>query len=397
LFFLVIVIVAISLATTLTRKSDETQVQSKWVNLTNYPPIETGIMTIAGAEPQVQNSGCINIETMWSCALPKGTQQTENKPYAADNPTFRFEIRYRNGTSNSTTSSSNSTTTKRDVWTADPSPPSVADQTFIGNTTDGNAQPYDGEETPFYLSVLSAVHLSSTNIFRRSTNTSSIIPAPDEDSDGTAAAAVLYPLPSSQPVRLYNRGETSEHYGFYTYFDKSIFLQTRAPLNNSKTDYNPEDQSGGVTKANAQVRCTWSQTRFLVQIWTNPSGMGYSLNSGSSTTATAAASATSTSVTATSSSSATDYTRPGSFPYPVTVTLDRHGGDDDKKRLYCYGIEENGHYNMTDKKFQVEDRAVGGTLVNPAFGSSTPSSAYGGIDGGTGGCECQWTNWISKS
>ncbi|KAJ5660586.1 hypothetical protein N7507_007037 [Penicillium longicatenatum] len=397
LFFLVIVIVAISLATTLTRKSDETQVQSKWVNLTNFPPIETGIMTIAGTEPQVQNSGCINIETMWSCALPKGTQQTENKPYAADNPTFRFEIRYRNGTSNSTTSSSNSTTTKRDVWTADPSPPSVADQTFLGNTTDGNAQPYAGEETPFYLSVLSAVHLSSTNIFRRSINISSIIPAPDEDSDGTAAGAVLYPLPSSQPVRLYNRGETSEHYGFYTYFDKSIFLQTRAPLNNSKTDYNPEDQNGGVTKANAQVRCTWSQTRFLVQIWTNPSGMGYSLNSGSSTTATAAASATSTSVTATSSSSATDYTRPGSFPYPVTVTLDRHGGDDDKKRLYCYGIEENGHYNMTDKKFQVEDRAVGGTLVNPAFGSSTPSSAYGGIDGGTGGCECQWTNWISKS
>ncbi|KAJ5887115.1 hypothetical protein N7504_011162 [Penicillium tannophilum] len=399
LFFLIIVVLAIALATTLTRKSDETQVQSKWVNLTNYPPIQTGIMTIAGTEPQVQNSGCVNIETAWSCYLPKGTQQTENKPFDGNEPTFRVEIRYRNGTSNSTTSS-NSTTTKRGVWTADPSPPSIADQTFLGNTTDGNAKPYAGEETPFYLSVLSAVHLTSTNVFRRSN--SSIIPAPTEDSDGTPAAATLYPLPSSQPVRLYNRGESSEHYGFYTYFDKSIFLQSRAPLNNSVADYDSEDKSGGSTKAEAQARCTWSQTRFLVQIWTNPSGMGYSLlsSSGSNASASATSTATSTSSTATSSSSATDYTRPGSFPYPVTVTVDRHGGDAEKKRVYCWGIEENGHYNFTEGKLQIENRSVGGTLVNPALTSSSDSSsasAYGGIDGGTGGCECQWVNWISTS
>ncbi|KAJ5801878.1 uncharacterized protein N7503_004328 [Penicillium pulvis] len=390
LFFLIIVVLAIALATTLTRKSDETQVQSKWVNLTNYPPIQTGIMTIAGTEPQVRNSGCVNIETMWSCYLPKGTQQTENKPFDGNEPTFRVEIRYRNGTSNSTTSS-NSTTTKRGVWTADPSPPSIADQTFLGNTTDGNAKPYAGEETPFYLSVLSAVHLTSTNVFRRSN--SSIIPAPTEDSDGTPAAATLYPLPSSQPVRLYNRGESSEHYGFYTYFDKSIFLQSKAPLNDSVADYDSEDKSGGSTKAEAQARCTWSQTRFLVQIWTNPSGMGYSLlsSSGSSTNATATSTATYTSSTATSSSSATDYTRPGSFPYPVTVTVDRHGGDAEKRGCIVGALRRMG-------KLQIENRSVGGTLVNPALTSSSgSSSAYGGIDGGTGGCECQWVNWISTS
>ncbi|KAJ5937522.1 hypothetical protein N7454_003864 [Penicillium verhagenii] len=398
LFFLAIVVVAVILAITLTKKSDETQVQSQWVNLTNYPPIQTGIMTVAGTEPQVQNSGCINIETLWSCSLPKGTQQSQNEPYAADEPTFRVEIRYLNTTSNSTTGGSNSTTTKRGIWTADPSPPSIADQIFLGNTTDGNDKPYAGEETPFYLSVLSAAHLSSTNIFRRSTsNSSSLVPAPTEDSDGTAAAATLYPLPSSQPVRLYNRGESSEHYGFYTYFDKSIFLQSKAPLNDSTTDYDSEDSNGGSTQAEAQARCTWSQTRFLVQIWTNPSGMGYSLlssGSGSNTSATTTATATSTSSTATSSSSATDYTRPGSFPYPVTVTVDRHGGDADKKRVYCYGIEDNGHYNFTEAMLEIENRSVGGTLINPASDSSL---AYGGIDGGTGGCECQWVNWISTS
>ncbi|KAJ5641262.1 hypothetical protein N7490_005262 [Penicillium lividum] len=396
LFFLIIVVLAVALATTLTKKGDETQVQSQWVNLTNYPPIQTGIMTIAGTEAQIQDSGCINIETLWSCALPKGTQQTQNEPYAANQPTFRVEIRYRNETSN-TTGSSNSTS-KRDIWTANPNPPSIADQTFLGNTTDDNAKPYAGEETPFYLSVLSAVHLSSTNIFRRSANSSSLIPAPTEDSDGSAAAATLYPLPSSQPVRLYNRGESSEHYGFYTYFDKSIFLQSKAPLNDSTEDYDSEDNNGGFTQADAKARCTWSQTRFLVQIWTNPSGMGYSLLSSTSTTATATATSTSISTfsTATSSSSATDYTRPGSFPYPVTVTVDRHGGDADKKRVYCYGIEDNGHYNFTEAKLQIENRSVGGTLINPAS-DSTSSSAYGGIDGGTGGCECQWVNWISTS
>ncbi|KAJ5618288.1 hypothetical protein N7528_006931 [Penicillium herquei] len=393
IFFLIIIIIAISLATTLTKKrSDSTLVQSQWVNLTNYPPVQTGIMTIAGTENQDDNSACVTIEKLWSCALPKGTQQTQNKPYAADQPTFRIEIQYRNSSSsdsNSTdTGSSNSTTTKRGTWTADPSPPSIADQTFIGNTTDGNSKPYAGEETPFYISVLSPAHLSSTNVFRRSTsnsssstNDSSVILAPDENSDGTAAAAKMYPLPSTQPLRLYNRGESSEHYGFYTYFDKSIFTQSRAPLNNSKTDEDPEDDDGGSTEANAKARCTFSQSRFLVQIWTNPSGMGYSLlSAGSTATSTATAStttstSTSTSSTATSSSSATDYTRPGSFAYPVTITVDRHGGDADKKKVYCWGIEDDSHYNMTEWKIEVETRNIGGVLINPA---SDASSAYGG-------------------
>lgn len=79
--------------------------------------------------------------------------------------------------------------------------------------------------------------------------------------------------------------------------------------------------------------------------------------------------------------------------------------------MYCYGIENDGHYNVTDVKLQVEDRAAGGSLVNPASGifdnldgaaSSTGSSGsgsgsgYGGIDGGSGGCQCQWVNWIQS-
>jgi hypothetical protein len=281
----------------------------------------------------------------------------------------------------------------------------VADQAFIGNTTDGNSVPYAGEETPFYMSILSPVHLSSTSLFRRSSeaitagNLTNIIPAPDEDTDGTAAPAELYPLPDSQPVRLYNRGQSDEHYGFYTYYDKSIFLASRAPLNGSKVDTEPYDQNGGVSRSSARVRCTWSQTRFLVQIWTQPGKMGYDLLSPSNgTSTTSSATPTSTSSTATSSSSATDYTRPGSFPYPVTITVDRHGGEANKKLVYCYAVEENGHYNITDRKLQAEYRGAGGTWINPGNGDDVSgNSTYAGIDGGTGGCGCQWVNWISTS
>lgn len=420
-FFLIIVILAVVLALTLTRKGDTTQVQSQWLNLTGYPPMPTGISTVAGAEPQLERSSCIKPSSLWSCALPKD-QRSDNEPYAADEPNFRLEIRFRNGTYNhSTVPISSKTRRDANSWDPSPSPPSIADQTFLGNTTEGNSLPYAGEETPFYMTILSPVKITSSSLSRRSStndtttfpNLTAVIPAPSENSDGTAAAATLYPLPESQPVRLYNRGKDNEHYGFYTYFDRSIFLASRAPLNGSKTDYSPLDTNGGSTESEAVVRCTWSQTRFLVQIWTQPSKMGYTLvkssgNSSSSTSASTTSTATATSSTssATSSSSATDYTRPGSFPYPISITLDRHGGAEKKKLLYCYGVESDQHYNVTDRKLQIEDRGVGGTLINPASGifddlegesSSSSNSTYGGTDGGTGGCACRWANWVARS
>ncbi|KAJ5818875.1 hypothetical protein N7474_004466 [Penicillium riverlandense] len=414
IFFFVIVTVAISLALTLTKHGDTTPVQSQWLNLTGYPPMPTGITTIAGPEPQVQRSACIAPTSLWSCALPKGELQSANMPYAANNPNFRVEIRFLNGTYNHSTTVNTTSTlrVRRDSGSFDPSPspPSLADQTFLGNTTDGNAFPYPGEDTPFYMTIMSPAQVSSNALFRRSPssstssetfNLSDIIPAPDETSDGLPAAATLYPLPDSQPVRLYNRGMSTEHYGFYTYFDKSIFLESESPLNGGTSDTNANDNNGGSAQSSAKVRCTWSQTRFLVQIWTQPGKLGYNLiSSGSTGTGTgtgtstpASSTPTATSTTPTSSSSATDFTRPGSFPYPVTLTVDRHGGNEDQKLVYCYGVEEDGHYNVTNHKLEIEDRSAGGTLINPA-GSSEKGGSYGGVDGGTGGCECQWTNWI---
>ncbi|PYI09659.1 hypothetical protein BO78DRAFT_31916 [Aspergillus sclerotiicarbonarius CBS 121057] len=414
--FLIIIAIILLLVMTLTKKGDSTPVQSQWLNLTGYPPMPTGIATIAGPEPQAQVSGCIAPSTLWSCALPP-EEQSANEPYAANEPNFRVEIRFRNGTyPNSTTIASKSSKTlssrsSDNPYSPSPSPPSLKDQTFLGNTTDNNTVPYAGEETPFYMTILSASHLTSTStlrLARRSDssfpNLATIIPSPAENSDGTAAAADLYPQPSSQPVRLYNRGLSTEHYGFYTYFDRSIFLSSLAPLNGSTTDDDPNDKNGGSNESDARVRCTWSQTRFLVQIWTrsNNTLLKSSTNSSSTTTTTSAATTTATS---TANSSATDWTRPGSFPYPVTITLDRHGGDAKEKMVYCYGMESDEKINSTDVKLQIEDRSYGGHLINPAPGifdlysnsSSDATGDYGGVDGGTGGCSCKWVNWVSTS
>ncbi|KAL3497119.1 hypothetical protein BJX62DRAFT_192409 [Aspergillus germanicus] len=428
LLFLSIVIGAVLLAIFLTRKGDNTPVESQWLNLTGYPPMPTGISTIAGPEAREQESGCINPSSMWSCALPK-EQQTANEPYAANQPNFRVEIRFQNGSyDHSTAIASRSlhpqmlARSANQLFNPSPSPASSADQTFLGRTTDGNSEPYAGEETPFYITLLATEHLSSQFTKRQrdnSTNSSnntdtqtdpfpdvgSLIPSPATESDGSAAAAVLYPHPSSQPVRLYNRDKDNEHYGFYTYFDKSIFLASHTPLTGRK-DNVANDTDGGSTREDARVRCTWSQTRFLVQIWTKGEKSGKSLFNRAATNSTSDSESDSESAEAsTAVSSATDFTRPGSFPYPVTITIDRHGGQTTRKMVYCYGMEEDTHVNGTEKKFQIEDRAVNGELINPApgiFNLTSPDSGNeeggneGGYDGGTGGCGCQWVNWVGS-
>ena len=430
------IILIVVLAMTLTRKGDKMPIETQWLNITGYPPIPTGISTVAQPDVVKADSGCVRPTTLWSCALPKEQQSSvaANEP---DQPNFRLEIRFRNGTTapNGTTIGKRSQSGRlnavtvghfvgshlrvaRDgladaLYTPNPSPPSQEDQAFLGNTTDNNTAPLDGEYTPFYISFLTTNPTPSRLVRRQDRNStnntdafpdlSSAIPPPDLDTDGTAAAANLLPFPSAQPLRLYNRGLANEHYGFYNYFDRSIFLKSSALLNSTDTSIGevPDNENGGSEEDAATVRCTWAQTRFLVQIWTNLGGSGAllpRLNSAASPSPTKSSSP----ATATSNvtlSSANDFSRPGSFPYPVSITLDRHGGDISKKMIYCYGLDDRARVLSEEKKIQLEDREFGGVLVNPASGPfgnvnvSLSDGGPGGIDGGTGGCECSWRNW----
>ena len=435
------IVLVVVLATQLTRRGDRTPVQSQWLNLTGYPPMPTGISTIARPDLASAVTACVQPGSLWSCALPR-EDQAVNLPNDPDQPNFRLEIRFRNGTldANGTlpvaslnnkraTNSRRMVPTRRqnDPFTNSlfepiPAPPSLAEQNFIGNTTDNTSFPFSGEATPFFFTFLSSnpsvpeafndTKQSSERRLRRQTGSGAgSIPSPAVLSDGTAAPANLLPnnpLPFSQPVMLYNRGLDTEHYGFYTYFDRSIFVKSSIQFNTSSSTNSSSGDAGnsnrGSSKRDADLRCTWAQTRFLVQIWTNANFGGQLLPSVNGTgSSSGPAHGRQEKRPNPEKSSATDFSRPGSFPYPVSVTLDRHGGDGSKKGVYCYGMDGQQQIVVSERKLVAELREAGGKLINAAPGIfSKPGGGdgfdakAGGIDGGTGGCGCQWRNWAGN-
>jgi hypothetical protein len=283
------------------------------------------------------------------------------------------------------------------MFTPSPAPATLEEQVFLGQTTDNNTAPFEGETTPFFISFKipgDTTPSSTVGLSRRDTtptqsansipNLATAIPIPSLTQDGTPPAANLLPFPSFQPLRLYNRGRYDEHYGFYTYYDRNIFMKS---INTTQQNQGPvpADENGGSTQSGATARCTWRDTRFKVQIWTRLAN------------ATLLARASSG-----SKLDGGDFTRPGTFPYPVTMTMDRHGGGLTTKMLYCYGMDDHGRIDINSRKFQGEDRAFGGKLVNPAQGPfdkvnvTKAEGGPGGIDGGSGGCACQWANWATK-
>jgi hypothetical protein len=405
---LAIVIACIVLAIMLTRKGDNTPINTQWLNLTGFPPMPTGISTVIRPDVLNADDSCVSPNTLWSCAVPK-EQASEIAPNDPDQPNFRFEIRFHNGTSGVNSADTiplNGTGTAptaedpftNDLFTPNPAPPSDKEQIFLGNTTDNITQPFDGEVTPFFISFITTFPVvppsfndtASRLIKRGSSNTSLTLPSPSTTSNGSPAPAQLLPesrFPSSQPLRLYNRGLPSEHYGFYTYYDKTIFLSTNSVVNNTagSSGVLSNDQNGGSFVASADGVCTFSQTRFLVKIFTNPAS-GLSLLPSSPNNVQGSD----------PKSSAFDYDTPGSFPWPMQVTLDRHGGDTSKKAVFCYKMFGGELVKPLQGILQAEFRGAGGSLINSAsslINGSGFDPAAGGADGGTGGCACAYGNF----
>lgn len=412
--FLAMIILVTTLATTLHRKSGAFVGPSQWKNVTGFPPIYTGLSTVAAPLNIITNTGCVFPATQWSCNLPKELQESV-APNPSNQPNFLLQIQWDNSSAANATFSNVTGNPKlptrssvgnpvsagrfiksmllkaREIvmFSPNPAPPPFAEEYFLGNTTDGIVSANKaGEPTPFYISFLSPTNSSFTkrglqirNSPGQFPNISGSIPAPSLNRDGTAAPANLLPLPIQQPIRLYDRGLPSEHYGFYTYYDRSIFLKSITPLNDTNLADGavPDDENGGATEREAGFRCTWAETRFLIQIWTRMNSTAQLLNSTSLNP----------------QSSELNFAQPGTFPYPVTITVDRHGGDATRKMLYCYEMDDREGLIPSGKHLVAENRGFGGTIINPAAqvfqNESDPS--LGGFDGGTGGCSCQWSNF----
>ncbi|RWA13260.1 hypothetical protein EKO27_g1871 [Xylaria grammica] len=357
-----------------------------WLNLTDFPPMPTGVFTVTEPNNTKAVSGCFadgTPSTAWSCALPKEDH--------AHNPLeFIFQVQFDNNTQalwKDTDDTKAPTRRRRKFETdpgfkPDPEPPSLKEMVFLGNTTDKiKSQRKEGEPTPFFISLLESLNktVGPDVLTRRQdgllgggggngtngSNFASTLPDPQLNPDGTGAPVRLFPLPVQQPVRLFDRGLPTEHYGFYTYFDKKIYM-----VNSTHRD--PEDENGGVPIELANSLVTFTQTRFLVQIWTQTGNRTRLLISDDASVDASA--------------------EPSSMPYPVTITEDMHGGDQSLKTDFSFGVTSTMEIDRDTSRGITVNLKFQGTLINAADNADL---SLGGVDGGTGGCRCEWMNFES--
>ena len=411
--FVFLIVLVVVLVTQLRKSPNVAPVlPSPWVNLTAFPPMMTGVSTVATPENVNENTGCTYPKTVWSCSLPKELHSSV-APAKPNQPNFKWLIQWDNSSAANATWGGPTTPSegqktgspvfaralmrrlilgaRSEDFTSNPPPSDVKEIAFLSNTTDGiKSDNFSGEPSPFYISLFDATS-SSTALppipVLSPTNATTGFPAPEVDADGTAALTNLLPTARQQPLRLFDRGLSTEHYGFYTYYTRSIFLKSTALLD--KNDLGDgevlDDRNGGCTKEAANVRCSWSETRFLVQIWTNRGKAARLLGSAMSSDGRNETELTN------------NFAQPGSFPYPVTVKIDRHGGDPSKKGVYCYKLDERSRPVRGSARLRVEYREFGGTRINKAPGRLTDEGTdytLGGFDGGTGGCKCEWKNFV---
>lgn len=427
-----LLILIITLAVVLTRPQRATDQPSIWVNLTDFPPMPTGVLTVVGPDNTVAKNGCTQPSTLWSCSLPKDSQDSV-APYDPNQPTIVMEIQWDNSTRRSwrateeeppkrvprlarglASRASNLFRGKRDVtgFKPRPSPPDFKEMFFLGETTDNiTSKEKGGEATPFFISLPTSLNDTSDAIHlsRRQKNDDNdhddddgksdgksdgkdddrlfkgiedAIMPPELDEDGTPVAARLLPNSKQQPVRLYDRGQPTEHYGFYTYFRRTIFLKSVDHLNDTTDGDIPVDEDGGCRKTEAAFLTTWQETRLLVQIWTKTLDRNTSRlldNDGSDLGV----------------GGAKELVRPGTMPYPVTVTLDTHGGDPKRKLVFEWPMNDRQQLNLDGFKALANNIAFDGKVVNPRSSKldDPGASEFGGFDGGSGGCKCEWVNW----
>ncbi|OAA43161.1 Peptidase M22, glycoprotease [Metarhizium rileyi] len=394
-----LVILIILLATLLTRhhRPSPGEVSSIWVNLTDFPPMPTGVLTVVGPDNVAARTVCTEPSTLWSCSLPKD-QQSSVLPYKPNQPTLIMQIQWDNGTRrawNVPNADPPATLSRRALgaaahalsvlkrdpapteFTPNPAPPQFKEMWFLGETTDNiKSDQKGGEPAPFYISLLKSTNdtAPTPNLARRgvspnigNTTFKNLIPPPDVERDGTSAPAVLMPKPVQQPVRLYDRGLPTEHYGFYTYFRRTIFLKSVNIPN--KTDSNvPLDEDGGCRKTEASHLVTWGETRLHVQIWTRALSRNTSSllepDDGKGIGGTG------------------ELVRPGTMPYPVTISQDTHGGDPDKKLVWDRPVDERLQVETVEAQALINNMGIGGTWINKR---ASGDAKLGGFDGGSGG------------
>lgn len=403
-----IILIIVLCVTLIPRGSPPEEIHSIFVNLTDFPPMPTGVLSVVGPDKRASATGCTQPSTAWSCSLPREDHGSA-APFRHDQPNFFMHIQWDNNTrqpwnvpngepprpgrsgldrrhsysGGGVTALARAALERRQEnkgFTPDPEPPSFQEMWFLGNTTDGiESDDNAGESTPFYISILeSSKDAAGPNILNKRQdeprqNASDVfenLPDPVLEDDGSAGRARFYPQAVQQPIRLFDRGLDTEHYGFYTYFDRSLYLRSVSVLSPDDDGKDvPIDKDGGSTRREANFVVTWSQTRFLVKMWTRRENSTRLLSEREATA------------------------RPGTMPYPVTVVMDTHGGQPLEKFVWHWKVDTRQRIDTSDPKLIMNDISFGSEVVNPRSRNDT---SFGGFDGGTGGCRCEWVNFIER-
>ena len=246
------------------RSSTEAGAEADAADWGGLPPIPLGDVLVRPSGVASRLATCVAVPLQWSCSLPPDTRfpVTTAINDGLRVPEFRFTIRRRPRAPGGPESE----------WK--PVPGSVPNATDYASVAAVDGTAGGGEET--------ALDISLATVASSSAGTT----APGADLQGPAAGGIMVrpeshmlpPVLRNQPLRLFNRGQDNEHYGFHVYFDKTVQFASNSSNSSSGgggSGLPPGRDTGGVSASESRYRIRWANTRFKVAIFTSkPGGKG---------------------------------------------------------------------------------------------------------------------------
>lgn len=300
-------------------------------SLENGPPtIPLGTVVVRPFRSARLLSTCVAKSYIWSCVLPPDTKfpitSAINDNFRV--PEFRFIIKRR--------SQIDASGMPESEWL--PVPRNIPNTTDYESISSVDGVKDVGEETDFYI-TLATIATSAIVKTKELHNDSNI-----NNENNRAAKETIreesHMLPSvlkNQPLRLFDRGLDTEHYGFHIYFDKSVqFVNNTRPA--------PSQDTGGVSANSSGFRIMWNKTRFKVTIFTKVIGK----------------------IVETMADTELDL--------PVDIWEDRVGGDGRGRTISTFQLDKNG---VPGVQRETEER--------------------GGVNTEKRGCFCHWSNYKASS
>jgi hypothetical protein len=245
---IVVILVAIVVGVVMGVRSRSHNMPPKSENNSPYfPNLPLGNVVVRPFQRADRLSTCVARPYQWSCELPPDTKvpKTNATNDGFKVPEFRFTIKHRESKSASGPKSS---------WIPIPrNVPNIADYENV-SAVDGVTDA--GEDTDFYITLTASAGFQATD--------SQAGGKEFNDSKREIIKEESHMLPATaanQPLRLFDRGLDTEHYGFHLYFDKTIQFANSSRLISSR-------DIGGVSAEASRYRIQWSNTRFKVTIFT---------------------------------------------------------------------------------------------------------------------------------